>query len=317
MLTLITGSVGSGKSALIAKLVHSDYVSRPVIFTHGISWVSPVQPNIKQVKCASPTCLSCPTLPPGEYPAAAEWMTYLVPGSVFVFDEAHHVWPQRKKEEAPPSVVRLRESRHLGVDFVIATQAPMFLDIDVRRLVNSHIHLVRAGLGRLRKTWSEYQDEPVKTPCGDVVPYLIDKSYFQKYQSADFHTDAKPPVAFRYKMAAFAVVALFSLVAVQALRFDGFGGSDKGADVVGAVATPAPTALSSTVSSPVSTSPVFSFTPVAVATQPKQAPVIAACLSTPERCTCYSASAQKIPVDLFVCTDFVEGFYTTPLLRSR
>jgi len=317
MLTLITGSVGSGKSALIAKLVHSDYKARPVIYTHGISWAAPVQPNIKLVRCSSLTCLSCPSLPPGDYPAAADWMNYLVPGSVFVFDEAHHVWPQRKKEEAPPSVVRLRESRHLGVDFVIATQAPMFLDIDVRRLVNSHIHLVRAGLGRLRKTWSEYQDEPVKTPCGDVVPYLIDKSYFQKYLSADFHTDAKPPVALRYKLAAFAIFALFSLVAVQAYRFNGFGGSESGEAVVGAVAQPAATAPFSNVPVSPSSSPAFTFTPVAVTTQPKQAPIIAACLSTPDRCTCYSAAGQKIPVDLFVCSDFVQGFYTTPLLRSR
>lgn len=310
MLTLITGSVGAGKSALLSRLVHTEYAPRAKIFTHGIEWSEPRQANIQPVKCSSSTCLSCPALPPGDYPDAGRWMDYLIPGAVFVFDEAHHVWPQRKKEDAPQSVVRLRESRHLGVDFVISTQAPMFLDIDVRRLVNSHIHLIRAGVGRLKKTWSEYQDEPVKTPCGDVVPYLIDKAYFSKYKSADFHTDAKPPIAFKYKIAAAALFLIVALISVQVYRFDGF---TAGVDVQQPVAK-----LAATGALPrPSVSSDFSFSPVVIDTPVISAPVIAACLSTPTRCTCYNHQAKKIPVETPICLDFVDGFYRSNALYSR
>lgn len=72
-----------------------------------------------------------------------QWYTYPA-GSVFVIDECHKVFVQRAMNaRMPDHVSRLDEHGHSGYDFVLVTQHPHKVDIEVRDLADLHIHLRR------------------------------------------------------------------------------------------------------------------------------------------------------------------------------
>lgn len=67
-------------------------------------------------------------------------------GSVVVIDECHKTWPARKPgTHVNPIIMALSEHRHRGFDFLLITQHPKKIDIEVVRLVTDHYHYVRSS----------------------------------------------------------------------------------------------------------------------------------------------------------------------------
>ncbi|HEY0563837.1 MAG TPA: zonular occludens toxin domain-containing protein, partial [Methylophilus sp.] len=65
-------------------------------------------------------------------------------GSIIVLDEAWQTFPLRPNAQTPPEYVsRLATHRHHGFDIYIITQQPTQLDSFVRKLVDTHYHIVR------------------------------------------------------------------------------------------------------------------------------------------------------------------------------
>lgn len=75
-----------------------------------------------------------------------EWFT-LPPNSIVVLDECQDLFPVRPAGHQIPAFIQLlAKHRHYGIDIVLITQQPSFLDSFVRRLVDEHRHLIRSHL---------------------------------------------------------------------------------------------------------------------------------------------------------------------------
>ena len=118
--------------------------------------------------------------------------------SIFFFDEAQENFPQRDHRKSVPDYISaLEKHRHRGIDFVLVTQHPKFLDVHVRRLVFGHYHLERKfGFNVSTKyQWDKCIDEPEKDyharQKAQVSPWKYPKKYFGTYKSATLHTAKK------------------------------------------------------------------------------------------------------------------------------
>jgi hypothetical protein len=102
------------------------------------------------------------------------------------------VQPQSRAEPIPP-VVALREHRHQGKDFVLVTQFPSFLNVNVRRLAQPHEHLVRKfGLEASTVfSWNEGQSDVESQSVRELAEqslWAFPKHLYDKYTSATIHT---------------------------------------------------------------------------------------------------------------------------------
>jgi zona occludens toxin len=168
---LITGLPGSGKSLRLVQRIESFLAEGRPVFAH----------NVYGLKLPGVIELSDPN----------DWES-LPHGSVIVVDECHKVWPQSRAEPIPP-VVALREHRHQGKDFVLVTQFPSFLNINVRRLAQPHEHLVRKfGLEASTVfSWNEGQSDVESQSVRELAEqslWAFPKHLYDKYTSATIHT---------------------------------------------------------------------------------------------------------------------------------
>ena len=137
MITLITGTPGSGKTAYAVSLLMEMAGSRP-IYADGVpELVIDHQP--------------CPPVSEWTYeaddPASAtgKKISFTFPAnSIVVIDECQRVFrPRSSGSKVPPEVAAFETHRHLGIDFILITQHPSLVDGNIRRLVGKHIHLCR------------------------------------------------------------------------------------------------------------------------------------------------------------------------------
>lgn len=213
MITLITGTPGSGKTAfaldMMVRQTRLDNARK--LYVHGI-------PELKLaheiVVCDSPSCDYCGTLPirrlpddventdcfsPSGYLRADMWHEYAEKGAILFFDEVQNIHrPRNGAGVVPPAVAAYEVHRHRGLDFFIITQNPSLIDGNVRALVSRHIHLSSTWARRLQFEFSQCKtDLAVTTGEGVKSNYTLPKDVFKLYKSASLHTklDRKTPFA--------------------------------------------------------------------------------------------------------------------------
>jgi len=169
MITLITGSPGTGKSAALVSMLETIGKDR-ALYVNGI-------PDLK--------------VPHVELENPSDWHNSVPDGSVIVIDEVQNVWrPRGPGTKVPEHVAKLETHRHRGLDFYIITQGPNLLDTNVRALTGRHVHLRDVGiLGRWWYEWPEcaencrtgWKTAPIKKR------YRLPKKIFDQYKSATLH----------------------------------------------------------------------------------------------------------------------------------
>lgn len=183
MIYLVTGVPGAGKTLNTIKWINEDSQFRGRdIYYH----------RVKEL-----------TLPWSELTEdqVKDWES-LPDGSVIFVDEAQYSFPKsNSRGEAPEYIRNLTEHRHRGFDFILVTQHPSLINVDLRRLVQSHVHYHRSlGLSFTKKfSWERFVTDPTnKTDQAEasVTRVKFDKEYFGCYKSAEVHT-AKPRIPFR------------------------------------------------------------------------------------------------------------------------
>lgn len=176
MITLITGTPGSGKTAyVVAELLK--VTGRP-IYVYNVNGL---------------------TLPHEPLEDLNEWHTIVPDGALVVADEVQRAWrPAAAGSKVPDSIAELETHRHRGVDFWIISQSPSLVHTNVRKLIGRHIHLVGNWAGRYAYEWSECNTSP-DSGRGRAIKtrYTLPKKAFQHYKSAEIHTKLNrklPPV---------------------------------------------------------------------------------------------------------------------------
>lgn len=113
-------------------------------------------------------------------------------GAIIVIDECQRIFrPRVGGSKVPESVARMETHRHNGHDLFLITQHPMLLDSNIRRLVGSHRHVVRAFGAKAANVheWGEVRDQPDKNRTGSQETFWkYPKEVFEYYKSAELHT---------------------------------------------------------------------------------------------------------------------------------
>lgn len=217
MITLITGTPGSGKTAyaldMMIRLQKLDN-ARP-LYVHGI-------PDLKVpheiVVCDSKTCDYCSTLENrDEYRQAKDWHIWAQQGAILFFDEVQNIHrPRHSSAPVPDCVAAYEVHRHKGLDFFMITQNPSLIDSNVRALVSRHIHLTATWARRIQHEWSQCKTDVSSTNTESIKSnYTLPKDVFKLYKSASLHTTVtrkKPLVLFLLPI--FLIVAGFFIYPV-------------------------------------------------------------------------------------------------------
>lgn len=205
MLTLITGSPGSGKTLWVVDFLKG--VNNRTIYQDGV-------PELK-----------LPWIPID----AHQWGT-IPDGSILVVDEVQRIWGVRDPKKPVPADIQLFEThRHRGIDVFLMTQHPKMLDHHLRRLVGRHIHLRRNfGLpSSLLLEANEVMDDPQQpSPSVQRSQFVFPSSSFNLYKSAEIHTHKFRPT---WKMAAVVLLLVASAWAIYSAFgvFSDWGDSPK------------------------------------------------------------------------------------------
>lgn len=176
MITLFTGSPGAGKTAALvdALMTTPEYAGR-ALYVHGLDGL----------------CLNHQLIDAAKWSAKDSDGNHVVPdGSLVVIDEVQSVWRARTiGAQVPEAVQALEVHRHRGLDFLLTTQAPALLDVNVRRLVGRHVHLRDTGiLGRYWYEWPECNDALDWQGAVNKRRWSLPKNAFSQYISASKHT---------------------------------------------------------------------------------------------------------------------------------
>lgn len=182
MITLITGLPGNGKTLYLLWLVeHLRRETGREVYYSGIRNLS--LPWIEFGE-AGPKSEPHMTDPSG-WPALPD-------GSIIVIDEAQRLYrPRALTKEVPPYVAALETHRHHGHDIYLITQHPTLIETNVRRLVESHRHMMR----KFGSSWATIHEwKGVKENCdksrlnSQESQFKYPKEVYGWYKSAEVHT---------------------------------------------------------------------------------------------------------------------------------
>lgn len=223
MLTLITGTPGSGKTLYTVSSIIPEYSAQTV--TLGDKQV----PRRILVDGVKDLVIEHEMLAPTTYNALADkcecdgegllnWWEWCKPGDVIVIDEVQRIWrPRGNGSKVPQMIAELETHRHRGVDFVLITQHPMLLDQNVRRLVSRHIHIRRmwGGSRAVRYEW-DHCSAPDRVSDAGKSYWPYPKDAFKYYKSAEVHTrqGGKVPAALLIMALAFLALPAVGYYAV-------------------------------------------------------------------------------------------------------
>lgn len=198
-IVLITGTPGAGKTAHMVHMMLNDPIFKDnegnprKVFTNIKELQLPHIPvsSIKEEQAQS-------TDEKLSFHDCYEWIKKPENhGSIIIIDEVQDVWPARSNgSQVPPNVAWLNTHRHLGVDIFVLTQNPKSIDINLRGLVNKHLHVAKNKLGmRTLLEWKYCANNPL-TQAKDAFAkvHKLDKKVFDLYKSAEIHTENKTKV---------------------------------------------------------------------------------------------------------------------------
>ena len=201
-IVLITGTPGAGKTAHMVHMLVNDSMFKNSdgtprkIFTNIKGLNIPDMPTIDVSSIASEQAES--TDEKLSFHDIYKWIVKPENhGSVVIIDEVQDVWPARSNgSQVPPNVAWLNTHRHLGVDIFVLTQNPKNIDVNLRGLVNKHLHVAKNKLGmRTLLEWKYCANNPL-TQAKDAFAkvHKLDKKIFGYYKSAEVHTENKTKV---------------------------------------------------------------------------------------------------------------------------
>lgn len=308
-INLLTGLPGNGKTLFTLSFVKewAERENRPV-FYHGIPELS-----LNWTKLDDPEkWYDCP------------------PNSIIVIDECQEIFrPRAASKEPPMHVSQLETHRHKGIDLWLMTQHPSLADVALRRLTQTHRHIVRIwGLQAATvHQWNGAQLDCEKDSARSKSiknKWKFDKKAYGYYKSAEVHT-VKAAIPARVFMLAALPLILIGLGYVAYLKL-------KPKEIV--PVSPVATAATLSASASANANKPAIFDPIADAmayaqshtprlpglpqteprydelTKPTSVPVPAACVSSGDRCSCYSQQATAMNVPKLVCLEIVaRGFY--------
>jgi zona occludens toxin len=203
-ITLITGLPGNAKTIHTLDLViaQAKAENRPVYYA-----------GIKGLLVDDPRLEGTTWLPFNP----EKWHEELPSGAIAVIDEAQKVFRARTLGTVPPKhVTELEEHRHKGLDFFMVTQHPSLIDPAIRKLTQTHKHMVRVW-GMEASTvhrWDGVRDncdKPAARKDSEKTKWGFNKKLYGLYHSADQHT-MKRHIPGRVKM--LAVLAVLFVCAV-------------------------------------------------------------------------------------------------------
>lgn len=188
MIYLITGVLGTGKTAMVVNMILDNYeglfkykaddgteIDRPLYFCHIDSL------DRRKFKAHELT----------EEQIQEKCLHEIVPnGSVVIVDEADYTYPVRSaSREVPMYIKRLKEIRHDGITLILMTQHPSMIDRYIRNLVGKHIHLERKQVGTKRYEWLRCEESLNSASFSQATStfYKPDEKAFKYYKSAEMH----------------------------------------------------------------------------------------------------------------------------------
>lgn len=329
MITLITGSPGTGKTAWLINELIKVKQAQPYreIFVHGIRDFTAFKHTT--VFCKSKLCDICTAAAaPDDALYIENYPEWYKPHFLIVVDEVQRIWSQSNGSNCTEAISRLQTHRHYGLDFWLVSQSPKLIHADVKSMIGRHVHLVQNWAGRKQYEFPECRDNTNQRTDAVVRPYSLPSNVYKFYKSAEIHTklDKRKPIAF-YAVIVILVVA----VALGVVLFGRFsGGMSKNyvqepaaaAGVGGALAPPAPVAVAGTgeqVKVDLSTPEKFAaaFTPVIPSApwsapifkemvQPVSFPRVVGCIASDKKCVCYTQQATVVELDNSLCRAMVK-----------
>jgi len=330
MILILTGAPGSCKTLYtVTELMHTRFKDREFL-VNGIPdllvphqvisdedvtlWHKGGQP------VATPTTIDSETGEVIEHPPVP---SFSVKNKVIFIDEIQRLARPRPASQKPPDwIAALETHRHQGVDFVIITQHPQLIDVNIRRLCGQHIHMRRMW-GRARAityTW-DHCGSPESPKAAQVGTWGYKKWGYKLYKSSEMHTKSgikMPPIVW--------LLGLMLLTLPFAAYFVGhrmlmrFSGTTVPATPP-AISAPGQTPNAAPGQQPAGSQLTGPGTAVAVARirdmhdpgdrpmyddkrEIVAAPRIAGCLRTVKRgCACYTQNATPVPMPREICED--------------
>lgn len=274
------------------------------------------------------------------------WFLWAQKNSVIFIDEAQRFYRPRPAGSKIPLHIRMIEyARHYGVHFVLISQAPRFMDINMRSHIEKHIHLDKTWKGGLKYEAVGCMDIESKQDKKDAVKsaYTPPKHVFPLYHSSSLHLKVKHKVP---KMVFFALASIPLLVfiiymivmQVKKNHIDKNPVSAVSGSLPGASATAPKSGVPAIETSEEKTEEkiekyIEEFKPL-IPGRPETAPaynglrkvvvmpVISACLKSSTACICYSQQGTRLTeVPPERCEQILEtgqGFdpYTLPVVRE-
>lgn len=186
MIILQTGVPGSGKTASVVNILMTDETYTHFTDKDGQKKKRPLFVNgIPELQLEH-------QLLTDEQIKEQPLQDFLPYGALVVIDEAQRLMGNRPTaSKVPPFIEALATHRHHGLDIVLITQHPSFLDPFVRKLVQRHMHISVKPIGRKIYEWNECVDNPDSKVNIDKAierQFMLPKKAFGQYKSAEVHT---------------------------------------------------------------------------------------------------------------------------------
>jgi len=291
MIILFTGVPGAGKTLSmvhqLAKL-QQEWLSKPdlvrPVFVLGILDLA-LEHQAVPLKSVQVTKAGSPSLIP-------DWEA-MPDGSLVLLDEAQGVFPPRSSaSQAPEHVAWLNTHRHRGFDLWITTQHPKLIDGTVRALVGKHLHFRRmfGGNRAVCYEWDACSDSlsGFKNAVKSVFNYP--KSSYKYYKSAEIHTKQKfrYPIWFLLPVISLVMGVIFIPNAWSTIS-NGISGKGLQADQQESIPTvPASIPVNSL------NAVMPNSNTVAKVVAPNPDSLISACISSANRCQCYTHNGVHV-----------------------
>lgn len=332
-LTIVTGTPGAGKTALLVSML-KDLVDKATeqnplrrVYVMGIQeLLLPHEPT-------PPLADWTEMRPAPEDPSLLVPTFTFEPGSLVIISEAQLVFRNRAPGSAvPPHVSAMERHRHLGIDFWIDTQGAGLLDPNIRKLCSRHLHIRSLWIGRKLYEWSEVTDPEPRSnrESAAVINYKLPKKVFGLYKSAQVHTKQAKRIPFLAYVVAVAVVAVPVLGwrlydSVTARLGPSVSASDMGAvslssDVPSTPGSSSPSAkvvgsdwseYVPRIPSKPETAPLYDSV-----RQVKAMPVIAGCVVMRDRCACFTQQGTPAGLSEGECRTWLENPPFNPYFES-
>lgn len=334
MITLVTGSPGSGKSAYTLSLMLSLLAHKRPLFVHGVTGLT--IPH-RLVRCGDSACMACGALDVDTYKrirSAEDWEKWAPKGAVLWWDEVQHIHrPRTSGSKVPANVAAYETHRHRGLDFFLTTQHPGLIDSNVRNLVGRHVHLVSSWKGRTMWEWPECSSSLSNKSDAMRNSYALPKHVFPLYQSSQLHTKPLRKVPQAVYWFAVCIVAIAVLVGRLVIRLDEAisppDPSEQTASIPMATGNPTGKSEVKPVVVPVNLSPLavaglskFDYQPNEKTpnipesapafidlVKPSTFPKLAGCAVNPKKpddCRCYTQQATRYNVSVDMCRAYIK-----------